>query len=91
MHPFINAITKALEPYHLEATLSPFLTEFRSEDCLISVSLTDREVSVNGEIYLDQAPRSYAKLVFGSHAPYSDSQSVIDYVTQQLNYLPERD
>lgn len=91
MHPFIKTLTKALEPYHLEATLSPFLTEFRSEDCLISVSLTDREVSVNGEIYLDQAPRSYAKLVFGSHAPYADSQLLIDYVIQQLNYLPERD
>ncbi|RKW16636.1 MAG: hypothetical protein D8B54_05115 [Catonella sp.] len=90
MHPFVNTITKALEPYHLEATLSPFLTEFRSEDCLISVSLTDREVSVNGEIYLDQVPGAYAKLVFGSHAPYSDSQSVINYVLRQLNYLPER-
>lgn len=90
MHPFVNAITKALEPYHLEATLSPFLTEFRSEDCLISVSLTDREVSVNGEIYLDQVPGAYAKLVFGRHASYVDSQSVINYVLRQLNYLPER-
>lgn len=91
MHPFVNTLTKALEPYQLEATLSPFLTEFRSEDCLISVSLTDREVSVNGEIYLDQTPKAYAKLVFGRHAPYGDSQVVIDYVIQQLNYLPERD
>lgn len=91
MHPFVNAITKALAPYHLEATLSPFLTEFRSEDCFISVSLTDHEVYVNGEIYLDQTPKAYAKLVFGSHAPYSDSQLLIDYVIQQLNYLPERD
>lgn len=90
MHPFVNAITKALAPYHLEATLSPFLTEFRSEDCLISVSLTSQAVFVNGELYLDQRQGSYAKLVFGSHAPYSDSQSIITYVIQQLNYLPER-
>lgn len=90
MHPFVQTLTKALAPYHLEATLSPFLTEFRSEDCFISASLTDREVSVNGEIYLDQAPGAYAKLVFGSHAPYDDSQSVIDYVLRQLNYLPKR-
>lgn len=89
MHPFVHAITKALAPYHLEATLSPFLTEFRSEDCLISVSLTSQAVFVNGEIYLDQAPGAYAKLVFGSHAPYNDSQSVIDYVLRQLNYLPK--
>ena len=91
MHPFVNAITKALAPYHLEATLSPFLTEFRSEDCFISVSLTSQAVFVNGEIYLNQTSGSYAKLVFGSHAPYSDSQLLIDYVIQQLNYLPERD
>ena len=90
MHPFVNAITKALEPYHLESTLSPFLTEFRSEDCLISVSLTSQAVFVNGEIYLDQRQGSYAKLVFGSHAPYDDSQSVIDYLLGQLNYLPKR-
>ena len=90
MHPFIKTLTKALEPYHLEATLSPFLTEFRSEDCLISVSLTSQAVFVNGEIYLDQRQDSYAKLVFGSHAPYSDSQSVINYVLRQLNYLPKR-
>ncbi len=90
MHPFVNAITKALEPYHLEATLSPFLTEFRSEDCFISVSLTSQAVFVNGEIYLDRTEGSYAKLVFGSHAPYGDSQSVIDYVLRQLNYLPNR-
>lgn len=90
MHSFVQTLTKALEPYHLEATLSPFLTEFRSEDCLISVSLTSQAVFVNGELYLDQRQGSYAKLVFGSHAPYSDSQSVIDYVLRQLNYLPKR-
>lgn len=89
MHPFIKTLTKALAPYQLEATLSPFLTEFRSEDCLISVSLTSQAVFVNGEIYLDQRQGSYAKLVFGSHAPYNDSQSVIDYVLWQLNYLPK--
>lgn len=90
MHPFVQTLTKALEPYHLEATLSPFLTEFRSEDCFISVSLTSQAVFVNGEIYLDQTPGSYAKLVFGRHAPYDDSQSVINYVLRQLNYLPKR-
>ena len=90
MHPFVNTLTKALEPYQLEATLSPFLTEFRSEGCFISVSLTSQAVFVNGEIYLDQTSGSYAKLVFGSHAPYSDSQSVITYVLQQLNYLTKR-
>ena len=90
MHPFVRTLTKALEPYQLEATLSPFLTEFRSEDCFISVSLTSQAVFVNGEIYLDQAPGAYAKLVFGSHAPYDDSQSVINYVLRQLNYLPKR-
>lgn len=90
MHPFVHTLAKALAPYQLEATLSPFLTEFRSEDCFISVSLTSQAVFVNGEIYLDQTPGAYAKLVFGSHAPYSDSQSVINYVIQQLNYLPER-
>lgn len=90
MHPCIKALTKALEPYHLEATLSPFLAEFRSEDCLISVSLTSQAVFVDGEIYLDQTPGAYAKLVFGTHAPYDDSQSVITYVLQQLKYLPKR-
>ena len=90
MHPFVKTLTKALESYQLEATLSPFLTEFRSEDCFISVSLTSQAVFVNGEIYLDQAPGAYAKLVFGSHAPYGDSQSIIDYVLRQLNYLPKR-
>ena len=90
MHPFIKTLTKALAPYHLEATLSPFLTEFRSEDCFISVSLTSQAVFVNGEIYLDQRQGSYAKLVFGSHAPYDDSQSVVAYVLRQLNYLPKR-
>lgn len=90
MHPFIKTLTKALAPYHLEATLSPFLTEFRSEDCLISVSLTSQAVFVNGEIYLAQTSDSYTKLIFGSHAPYSDSQSVITYILQQLKYLPKR-
>lgn len=90
MHPFVKTLTKALESYQLEATLSPFLTEFRSEDCFISVSLTSQAVVVNGEIYLDQTPGAYAKLVFGTHAPYDDSQSVIDYVLQQLKYLPKR-
>lgn len=90
MHPFVQTLAKALEPYQLEATLSPFLTEFRSEDCFISVSLTSQAVFVNGEIYLDQAPGAYAKLVFGRHAPYDDSQAVIDYVLRQLNYLPKR-
>lgn len=90
MHPFVHTLAKALAPYQLEATLSPFLTEFRSEDCLISVSLTDHEVYVNGEIHLNQTAKSYTKLVFGSHAPYADSQSVIDYVLGQLNYLPKR-
>ena len=90
MHPFVQTLTKALEPYHLEATLSPFLTEFRSEDCFISVSLTSQAVFVNGEIYLDQAPGAYAKLVFGSHASYDDSQSVITYILRQLNYLSKR-
>lgn len=88
MHPFVQTLAKALKPYRLEATLSPFLTEFRSEDCFISVSLTSQAVFVNGEIYLDQASGAYAKLVFGSHAPYGDSQSVVDYVLRQLNYLP---
>ena len=88
MHPFVQTLAKALEPYRLEATLSPFLTEFRSEDCFISVSLTSQAVFVNGEIYLDRTEGSYSKLVFGSHAPYGDSQSVINYVLRQLNYLP---
>ena len=90
MHPFVHTLAKALEPYRLESTLSPFLTEFRSKDCFLSVSLTDQEVYVNGEIHLNQTAKSYTKLVFGSHAPYADSQSVVDYVIQQLQYLPER-
>ena len=90
MHPFVRTLTKALAPYQLEATLSPFLTEFRSKDCFISVSLTSQAVFVNGEIYLDRTEGSYSKLVFGSHTPYGDSQSVIDYVVRQLQYLPER-